>query len=284
MGRMEGAKYATWSAPTDVGAAPPERVRLPMGFWLIGALASVVFVALLAIPFGLGAVSVLGGVALGAFFAFRVALISVGSEWFARRRKGSAAAYAMYKSLGIVGAHPVRINVILDSYQIGTDEGLVEFDDGLLKFHGTKTRFGIGADSAWESILYSGSVLPRVNGMEHVVQIWPFERLDPNEDRVISHLYVREFETWKKAALAPSTEIVLPPKSPASRSDIRAMRDSMSPFRDAWMLFFVLSYSGRAIEEGGWSVVFLVGVAALVAAGLVLGIRSRSRFFRSLPK
>lgn len=160
---MDGAKYATWSAPTDVGAVRPERVGLPRGFWLIGVLASVVFslLLLIALPWGL---AVLAGVALGAFFAFRVSMISVASEWFARRRKGSAAAFAMYTSMGIKDAHPVRINVILDSYQIGTDEGLVEFSDGLLKFHGTKTRFAISADSASESAFSRSALFPKSMG------------------------------------------------------------------------------------------------------------------------
>src|SRR5688500_12920573 len=117
---MHGSKYATWSAPTDVGAVPPERVGWPAGVWLIGALASVVFILLIliALPWWL---AVLAGVALGAFFAFRVSMISVVSEWFARRQKGSAAAFALYKSMGIEGAHPVRIEVILGGYVIGRD-------------------------------------------------------------------------------------------------------------------------------------------------------------------
>jgi hypothetical protein len=280
---MEGARYATWSEPTDVGARPPERVGLPAGFWLIGVLSSVVFslLLLIALPWW---VAVLGGTALGAFFSFRVSMISVISEWFARRRKGSAAAFAMYKSMGIPNAHPVRVNVILDAYQIGTDEGLAEFSDGLLKFHGTKTKFAINADSVHDSLLYSGSVLPRVNGMDHVVQIWPFERLDPNEDRVISHIFVREFEAWKKAASKAGDEIVLPPKAPVSRRDIRPMRDSMSPLSDAWMLFFALSYMGRAIEEGWWGIMFIAVVVALSALGFVLGVHNRNRFYRNLPQ
>jgi hypothetical protein len=120
--------------------------------------------------------------------------------------------------------------------------------------------------------------------MDHVVQIWPFERLDPNEDRVISHLYVRAFEAWKKAAQEPAVEIVLPPNIPASRRDIRAMRDSISPLRDAWLLFFTLSHIGRATEQGGWNIVLVVGLAALAALGLAISIKSRNRFFRSLPK
>jgi hypothetical protein len=280
---MEGARYATWSAPTDVGARPPEKVGLPAGFWLIGVGASVVFSLLLLIALPVGW-AILAGVALGAFFSFRVSMISVVSEWFARRRKGSGAAFAMYKAMGMPNAYPVRVNVILDAYQIGTDEGLVEFSDGLLKFHGTKTRFAISADSVNDSILYVGSVLPRVNGMDHVVQIWPFERLDPNEDRVISHIFVREFEAWKKADAIGSDEIVLPPKTPARRSDIRPMRDSMSPFRDVWMVIFAISYMGRAIEDGWWGIMFITVVVSLSALGFVLGVHNRNRFYRNLPQ
>jgi hypothetical protein len=184
--------------------------------------------------------------------------------------------------MGIQGAHPVRINVILDRYQIGTDEGLVEFSDGLLKFHGTKTRFAISADAATESAFFSGSTFPKVNGLDHVVQIWPFERLDPNEDRVITHLYVRALEAWKKAATGPSAETVLPPKSPATVRDVRAMREPLSPFHDIALLLILAAYFSRAIEEQGLAILMPAALILLQALALLAAYGNRKRFLRKL--
>jgi hypothetical protein len=178
----------------------------------------------------------------------------------------------------------VRVNVILDAYQIGTDEGLVEFSDGLLRFHGTKTRFAISPDHAVEAPFFTGGNLPKVNGMVHTVQIWPFERLDPNEDRVISHHYVKEFQAWMKSARTPAAQVVLPPVAPVSRKDIRAMRDAASPVRDAIFLLLTLQYVGRSIDEGGWSLLFIAFIVGAGTLGLVLNIRGRNRFFRNLPQ
>ena len=274
---MKGARYATWSAPTDVGAVPPERVGLPPGFWLIGVLSSGVFslLLLIAVPWW---VAILGGIALGAFFSFRVSMISVVSEWFARRRKGSAAAFAMYKSMGIPNAHPVRVQVLLDGYIIGRDEGLVVFSGPTMEFFGPKTRFKID-NSHKLGILVPGFELPQIEDMQHAVRVQPFERLDPNDDIFREHLYWRDYKEWEKAERISDVEEVLPPRRAISRRDVELI-PAHPLFFDAWLPIWLLANLAGEVNRGITWVVAACWLTTVVG----LWIWGRRRHQRFLAK
>jgi hypothetical protein len=260
-----------------VGARPPEKVGLPPRFWLVGVLSFAVFslLLLIALPWW---VAVLGGVALGAFFSFRVSMISVVSEWFARRRKGSAAAFAMYKSMGITGAHPVRVQVILGGYIIGRDEGLVVFNGPAMEFFGSKTRFKIDNSHGLGTLLL-GFELPQIEDMQHVLRVQPFERLDPNDDTFREHLYWRDHKEWEKAERVTDVEEVHPPKTAISRRDVELV-PAHSVFLDARIPIWLLGNLAGDVNRGFTWVIAACWLATIVG----LWIWGRKRHQRFLTK
>lgn len=271
-------RYATWSAPVDVGAKPPARLGLPRHLFAILSASAVVYVAILSVPFGFGVRSILFGLALAVLFAFRASMFAQISEWFARRRKGSAAAFELYKMSAELDAHPVRIQVVLGTYEIGRDEGIVSFRDGLLAYHGLRTRFALSPESCVESGLAAGLVLPQVAGLQHVVRIAPFERIDPNNDKVCDHLYWRAYNEWRKSRSEQASEVVLPPKRPAAVSDVRAY-PAPFPFPSEVFLVLVLSDAFRG-NMFSFGVVF--GYALLLAIGAFFGRRQRDKFLKEI--
>jgi hypothetical protein len=235
---------------------------------------------LLSIPFGVGAKSVLGGLALGLYLGVRVSMIANVSEWFARRRKGSAAAFEMYKTMGLPNARPVRIAVILNGYVIGKDEGLIDFSSGALEFYGTKTRFAL--NSGHEDRPMVGFVMPEIDGMRHTLRISPYERLDPEDDTFREHYYWADYKKWLEHPQAGEVEEVLPPNRPASVKDIRAETKALYVSNDLWIPFYLIGLSGDAFRGDLFKAGGMVAILLVYGVAIVWGFRLRRNFLQRI--
>lgn len=225
--------YATWAPKPQDTIREQRALGVPtLALFATFLLAWAVCSLLLSFGLGFGKAALLGGGALGLFFAARVYFIGSISEWVARRTKASASVYELYKRIGLPNARPVKVAIHLDDYIIGTDEGLVEFADGVLEFHGLRTHFRFSRDRV-EQAEYPFATGLRILGREnemHVVAITPFERLDPLDDTIREHHFWKDYNAWMKSAPVEVKNEVLPPIRAADKMDIRVISS-----RRAWL-------------------------------------------------
>ena len=242
------------------------------------SIAAVACCGLFALFFGPTASSTAAGLGLAVLMAVRAHLISGGSEWFARRKKGSQAAYALYSRIDNKGAYPVRVILTDEGYRIGLDEGVMEFKDGWLHFNGLRTDFEFKRSSVTnpEQTIQGPWGMPLALPNGQILHIQPYERIDPMQDRVFVHLFNKRFGSWWNHTTIETKGVeVMPPDRPNSSNDVRYV-DARPGYLEPFYAFIIL---GRFLFEGTYAGFLVVALyAAMIAVFWKFGDRKRKKF------
>lgn len=129
-----------------------------------------------------------------------------------------------YKKLDRPDARPVRLTVLRNDFEIGSDMGLVDFVDGSIRYDGLRTEFQLGRQSITviNEPLFGLTRTLRIGAAEdqHEIILKPIDKLDPDNYYSIVGVYKQGLKGWLDSKAIGDNEIY-PPIITPYRTDVK---------------------------------------------------------------
>jgi hypothetical protein len=174
-----------------------------------------------------------------------------------------------YKKLDRPDARPVRLTVLRNNFEIGSDMGLVDFVDGTLRYDGLRTQFQVARQSVVlvDEPFFGLTRTFRIGAAEdrHEIILKPIDKLDPDNYYSIVGVYKKGLKDWLGSKATGATEL-LPPNRTQYASDVKFWRGRGEGI-GALLLGAIVLSSQWALKSGmQWQFWLILGFGAFLGA------------------